>query len=142
MLSTIRMILFTILSIAVSTTVIAAQKPLMTADSKAVNVKIQNFNLSEPFEVAVQLRYVDDHIKYVAVKNMSQGQLRIKLFSESYILKPHQEQQVPSANVEYIVFEVETYDPTSKNEITSMSKAKVYLFKREADGLYAIYKTY
>lgn len=120
----------------------AAKKPIMTADPKDVAVQVQNFPISDPANVTIQLRYVDKKIKYFAFRNNSSKVLKITMFEVAHELKPTEDLSINAPDVENIVVELETYNPEAVNSVKKLAPSKVYLFKRQADGIFVLYSTY
>lgn len=141
----IKMLLSTCLLLVSSlllTPVFAEKKPLMQVDPTSVNVKIQNFPVTKPANVVIQLRYVNEKIKYFAFHNKSNDLLKFTLFENAYQLKPHEDLSVSVPRVSNIVVEISRYDPEVINITKQVPEATVYLFRAQSDGKFALYSVY
>jgi hypothetical protein len=129
-------------SLILYTPTYAEKKPFMEADLTPVNVKIQNFPVIKPVNVTIQLRYVNEKIKYFAFHNKSDDLLKITMFQNAYELKPNQDLSISVPQVSHVVVEISQYDPDVINVTKQVPAANAYLFRVQSDGKFALYSTY
>lgn len=125
-----------------STMAFAAKKPVMQVDPKDVAVQVQNFPITEPADVMIQLRYVDKKIKYFAFRNQSDKLLKITMFEVANEVKPQEDLSVTVPDVEHIVVEISIYNPDVVNVTKDIQPSKIYRFMRQSDGVFALDSVY
>ena len=141
MLNAIRLILIAFI-FSVTNLAVAAEEFIMKPTPHFVKVKVQNFELREVFSrnVTIQLRYIKNKLKYIAIENMSNNLIKLRLFNVTHILKPDQDLSLPVPDIENIILEVSKAIPVASAEAESLLVDTTYIFKQDKkDGLYAVY---
>jgi len=130
------------LCLSLSALSFASENTKIEADPVSVNVHVQNFSIDDPENVVIQLRYVDKKIKYFALQNNGKQSVKVTLFEVSHLLEPHQDLTIPVPDSKYVVVDIAKYDSNIANSAKAIYPSKIYLFKRQADGVFTLYSTY
>lgn len=126
---------------SLSITAFAVTKPEITADPND-KVQLQTFAITKPVNLDLQLRYTDHKIQSFIFRNLSPQTLKVSMFETAYELQPKSELSIKVPDIKHIVAEISIYNPEIVNNAKMITPAKVYLFRRQSNGIFVLYSTY